>query len=212
MDTEQTKKGSPQPQHKVDAKIEAQHLATYGMFLDHRSATVAVHALKKNGFSEKDISLIAPQKNGQRDFVYQQRTSIREGSIIGATLGFFILGFVGFLIGLNVVSETQTGFVDSRGFPTWLLTSLIGAAIGIVVGAASGALVGIGTPRSAAKRYGFYLKEGGIMLTVSLHSEADRLRANHILEKTGAQDISILDESNTWSTVVPEKQKLSFNT
>ncbi|MBC7420258.1 MAG: hypothetical protein H7328_05970 [Bdellovibrio sp.] len=190
-----------------------QPMAAFGMFIHHYDAQKAISRLEKNGFARDDISILAPQKSGRRDFVQQQKTSLKAGAVIGAVIGFFVLGFLGLVLGLGTFTQflpiNQTNTTTST--PSWVLSSIIGAIIGVIYGAASGALVGIGTPRSAAKRYGFYLKEGAIMLSVNLHSEGDRARVNNILEQSSAQDISELNVSEIWKTIVPEKKKLIYS-
>ncbi len=199
-------------QERAAADLEEQQLATFGMFINHYDAERAVVRLEKNGFLRDQISILAPQASGRRDFVYQQRTSLKDGAMIGAVIGFFVLGFLGFVLSLGTFTqfETLTQPSVTGSMPPWILSTAIGATIGLIYGAASGALVGIGTPKGAAKRYGFYLKEGAIMLSVKLNSEAQRVRANEILEKTRAQDISDLKESEIWKTIVPEKKRLAF--
>lgn len=67
---------------------------------------------------------------------------------------------------------------------------------GAFLGAACGALVGIGTPVDAVQRFGFYLDEGGILVAVDVDGLSDELKnhAHQILEQTNAQDISLLNE------------------
>lgn len=193
------------------AREHLQKLSTFGMYTNHYDAKRAIARLEKSGFARENISVLAPQAYGGRDFVYQQQTNIKEGALIGAIIGFFVLGFIGFLLGLGALTPLETMIEPNlaASIPSWAFSAAIGSVIGIIYGAASGALVGIGAPKTAAKRYGFYLKEGAIMLCVDLKNEDQRIRANDILEKTRAQDISDLQESEIWKTIVPEKKKLS---
>lgn len=191
-------------QHEIQ-DTEKNEKAAFGLYITRREADWAVRRLEKNGFNREDISILAPQAYGHRNFVYEQRTNIREGALIGALAGFFILGLVGFIWGFGDRRVTE------NLLPFWFLTTGLGCFLGLLFGAASGALAGIGMPKSAAKRYGFYLKEGGIILSVQVRNEKDRARVNQILESTRAQDIAELKESEIWRTIVPEKKKLIFN-
>ncbi|MBC7741202.1 MAG: hypothetical protein H7061_03335 [Bdellovibrionaceae bacterium] len=187
--------------------------STFGLFLSLSDLEKAISKLQKAGFAREDISVLAPQKNGGRNFVYRHRMNISQGAIIGAVLGFFVASFIGFTIGFgNFASFQEVSQTTNTGFlPSWVYSSFIGGCLGIFYGAAAGALVGIGSPNSAAKRYGFYLHEGGIMLSVHVKNEIERERANYVLEKSKAQDITDLNESEIWHTVIPEKTKLQFS-
>lgn len=183
------------------------NLAAFGLYLKKSDVDQAVNQLRNGGFAVEDISLLAPERGGKGDFVHEQRTNLKEGALIGAAVGFFFFGFVGLGLGLAEFVNFQKANVGV-GVSNWFIFGGVGALVGLFLGAASGALAGIGSPKTAAKRYGFYLKEGGIVLSVHLKDEAERKWANAILEKTGAEDISDLQESKIWDTIVPEKRKL----
>jgi hypothetical protein len=186
-------------------------IGTFALYTNRKDADLAVTALTHNGFEPSDISLLAPNKSGSRDFVYRQSSSVSQGAFIGAALGFILLGVLGFLFGTQDLAQGSTGVNIQGWHVSSALTTLAGALVGLIYGAVCGALVGAGSPKSAAKRYGFYLKEGGIVLVAHLKNEADSLVASSILEKTQGQDINILDESQIWSTIIPEKKRLVFS-
>ncbi len=190
--------------------------STFGLFLNFRDATKAITKLEKCGISRDKISILAPQPSGTHDYVYQHRMNVIEGAVLGATIGFFALGVAGFFLGLSdfasfVPVNKTIGTLGPQGNSTWAVSTVIGCILGIIFGAASGALVGIGTPKNAAKRYGFYLKEGGIVVSVKLINEVDRYRVNQIFEKCRAQDVSELGDQEIWKTIVPEKNRLLFH-
>lgn len=186
----------------------------FALYLKKEEASVAVRLLERNGFKSDDISLLAPVQNGPRNFVYDQANSLFRGAVIGAVVGAVTLGLIGLFIGSSgllpstVVLGTHLKAIEGDFSP---VAAAVLAGIGLVLGAAAGVLVGIGSPKSAARRYGFYLKEGGIVLVVHLRKESDRLLVSRILEQTRGQDINILDESKIWSTIIPEKRKLVYN-
>lgn len=184
-------------------KVQQKKFSIFAMFLSRKNVRNAIKSLKNHGYLLKDISLLTPEKHANHDFVYQQDTSIKSGALVGAVTGFFILGIIGFIMGLKDPAHLGTA---SR-----IIYTVLGMLIGLVFGAASGALVGIGTPKSAAKRYNFYLKEGGIVLMLHLKNEDDGIEANVILEKAGGQDLVVLEESQIWSTIMPENKRLTFH-
>jgi len=79
--------------------------------------------------------------------------------------------------------------------------ALAGSGVGGSVGLLTGALIGLGIPEYEAKRYEHGLNEGGILLAVEVDdngSNAGRAeRVKEILEKFGAQDISISKDSTS---------------
>lgn len=177
--------------------------AIFAMFLNRNSANAAIKSLEDHGFLPEDISLLTPKKKGSHDFVYQQNNNIKMGALIGGITGFLVLGLAGVFIG----SSDLFNF----GFSSLLSSVIIGAVLGLIAGAAIGALVGIGTPRPVVKRYNFYLKEGGIVVKMHLRNQEDSEEAHFVLEKAGGQDIAILEESQIWSVIIPEKNKLTFH-
>ena len=191
----------------VDVDTEKEGLGAFALYMNLKEAELAVGALERNGFSQSDISMLAPQKSGSHDFVYHQPPSLLMGALIGAIVGLVILGSVGFLFGLREVALTSPGL----GPESTLMTTVVFSLMGVVLGAACGVLVGIGSPKSAAKRYGFYLKEGGIVLVVHLKDAAEKLLVGRILEKTRGQDINVLEEAQIWSTIIPEKKRLVYH-
>src|SRR4029077_11779351 len=71
-----------------------------------------------------------------------------------------------------------------------------GAGVGGAVGGIAGALIGMGIPEYEAKRYEGRIKDGGILLSVHSDSSEWTKKAKHILEGTGAQDISSTGEAH----------------
>jgi hypothetical protein len=191
-------------------KNEDENFGMFALYLQRNDADLAVRLLERNGFKPEDISLLAPQKNGARNFVYNQKNSLIQGAVIGGFIGAVLLGLAGLFFGAKGMFTTPPGF-SSFGTGFSPVSAAVSASIGLVLGAASGVLVGIGSPKSAAKRYGFYLKEGGIVLVVHLKDEGERLLVSRILEKTRGQDINILDQSKIWSIIIPEKKKLVYS-
>ncbi len=182
-------------------------LGIFALYTKRKDADMALKALERNGFAHEDVSLLAPERSGHRDFVYHQQYSLLPGAIIGAVLGVIILGTVGVFIGDQqfVTDPYSASYLISSSV---LFRTIFLGGLGLFIGAAAGALAGIGTPKSAAKRYGFYLKEGGIVVVVHLKKQIDDILIKRILEKTNGQDISTLEESKIWSTIIPEKRKL----
>lgn len=196
----------------IDTDQPNQELGMFALFLRKSDAYTAIRTLEKNGVTSEDISLLAPQKGGTHDFVYSQTNSLIQGALIGGAMGGILIGLVGLFFGTKgLVTSPSIDFTNTvAGIGLYPISAAVTSILGLIFGAASGVLVGIGSPKSAAKRYGFYLKEGGIVLVVHLKNKADRLLISRILEKNRGQDINILEQSKIWNTIIPEKNKLVY--
>src|SRR4030095_11077898 len=106
--------------------------------------------LKLAGFSNNDISVLLPDKQGTRDFAHEKNTKAPEGAAAGAGTGGAIGGVLGWLAGIGALAIPGVGPFIAAG-P--IMAALGGAAIGAAVGGISGALVGLGMPEFEAKSY-----------------------------------------------------------
>lgn len=186
--------------------------ATFGVYLSRNAVNKAIGLLKSHGFGPEDISVMFPDqirppdaRGRTRDIPYKQRTLLREGAVIGAVLGAIIIGLVSLLVGMGFFTIPGVSKVlDDTG--NQLTATVIGILFGIFAGGFSGALVGIGTPEPATRRYGNYVKQGGIVLSVHVENMEEDDAAREILQTTGARDINALEEEE-WVRVVAEGKK-----
>lgn len=195
VDTEVLTKIKRQPQHR--------EYSIFAMFLKSSEARRAVRSLRRHGFKSSDIIMLTPDKQGGRDFVYHLENNVLTGVLVGAAVGFVLLGLTGILIGGNDRIQLGTS--------SWIFTSAMTSLGGLLFGAAAGALVGIGIPKPAVRRYKFYLHEGGVVVMMHLRNEVDKGEAHLVLEKAGGQDISVLEETHAWSVVLSEDEKQTFH-
>lgn len=169
-----------------------------GLFQSQEKVHLAEENLLNSGFPQRSITTFSPNRTrkGHREF-NQGHTSISKGAILGGTLGFLI-------VGISVFLSTMS----SSSNETWVLLTITGCLVGGLSGAAFGALVGIGTPKVAAKRFGLHLAEGGTVLTVQLASPELEALAIQKFEESGAQDISVLSEQEFLQQMITEKRRL----
>jgi hypothetical protein len=189
--------------HKIEAKKTK--LGVFALYTNQKEANNAVRALERNGFLKDDVSMLAPSLSGHHDFVYHQRTHVLDFALIGSFIGLVLFGTATFLFDTRMLFFNSAYDQNFLGVGATPLMAFVGVAAGLILGAAIGALVGIGSPVSAAYRYGFYLKEGGIVLVVHIKNMAKKNIINRILEKTNGHYINVLDEAQIWSTIIPEK-------
>ena len=170
--------------------------AVFALFQNCPQVTEAQQSLFEAGFSANQVSVLMPAPRGCQDFPYRQGTKILTGAEVGAAVGFVMGGTIGLLFGMETFSLPLFNTVLSlQGWSA----ALIGAIFGLAFGAGSGALVGIGTPQTAAERYAHYVDDGGILLSVHADDEDQLRQAIEVLERTGGNDITPMNEKRGWS-------------
>jgi hypothetical protein len=167
--------------------------AVLGIFPDYASVEKAVDILKEAGFRNKDISVLFPEKAGSKAFAHDKGTRAPEGAAAGAGTGAVLGGALGWLVGIGTLVIPGLGPIVAAG-P--IMAALAGMGVGGAVGGITGALIGMGIPEHEAKRYEVRVKEGAILLSVHSDNSDWMKRAEEILERTGAQDISSTGEGS----------------
>lgn len=169
-----------------------------GLFQTQEKVHLAEEKLLNSGFPKRSITTFSPNQTRPRHREFNRdHSSIAKGAIFGGTLGFLI-------VGISVFLSTMS----SSSNQTWVLLTLTGCFVGAISGAAFGALVGIGTPKVAAKRFGLHLAEGGTVLTVQLAGPELEALAIKKFEESGAEDISVLNEQEFLQQMITEKRRL----
>ena len=150
-----------------------------------------VTSLQRTGFSNNDISVLLPDKQGTRDFAHQHNTKAPEGAVAGAGTGGVVGGAIGLLAGIGALTIPGLGPFIAAG-P--LMAALSGAAAGAAVGGVAGALIGMGVPEIEAKRYEGKVRGGNILISVHSESTDQRQRAEDIMRAAHAQDTCVAGE------------------
>jgi hypothetical protein len=162
-------------------------------------AESVVASLQTIGIAPSDISAVFPDQSGTRDFAHEQNTKAPEGAIAGAAGGGVLGGTLGLLAGIGALAIPGLGPFIAAG-P--LMAALSGAAAGGAVGGMVGALIGLGIPEVEAKKYEGKLRSGAIVLAVHVHDREQQKRAEEVLRREGASDISSTSEAS-----VPDSDK-----
>src|ERR1044071_3276484 len=167
--------------------------SVFGIYPHQTSVENGVDALKAAGFSNNDISVLFPQKEGTKDFAHEKSTKAPEGATTGAGTGALLGGGLGWLVGIGALAIPGLGPFIAAG-P--IMAALAGAGVGGAVGGLTGALIGMGIPEYEAKRYEGRVKDGGILLSVNSDTSQWTKKAKEILEHLGAEDVSSTGEAN----------------
>ena len=171
--------------------MAGKNTAVFGIYTDRSSVDQAVEALKSAGFSNSDVSALFPENQGTKDFAHEKNTKAPEGATTGAGTGALLGGGLGWLAGIGALAIPGLGPFIAAG-P--IMAALAGAGVGGAVGGLTGALIGMGIPEYEAKRYEGRVKDGGILLSVHCDDSDWVKKAEDILKRSGAEDISSAGE------------------
>jgi hypothetical protein len=179
----------------------AKNKAVFAIVKTESQAVAIADRLRAAGFSENDISVLFPDKQGTRDFAHEQHTKAPEGAAVGAGAGAVLGGALGWLVGIGSLAIPGLGPFIAAG-P--IMAALAGAAGGAAAGGLTGALIGMGIPEYEAKRYEGKVKHGNILMSVHCDDSKELDRAKEIFTQGGAEDISYTGEAS-----VPRDQRPS---
>lgn len=160
---------------------------------DRVKAETVVDQLKSSGFSDNDLSVLFPDKQGTRDFAHEHNTKAPEGAVAGVGAGGALGGTLGLLAGIGALAIPGLGPFIAAG-P--LVAALSGAAVGAAAGGITGALVGMGIPEIEAKRYEGKLRGGNILIAVHTEDGEQRKVAERVFKNANAEDISTMSEAS----------------
>ena len=144
------------------------------------------------GFSNNDVSVLFPNRQGTNDFAHEHHTKAPEGAAAGVGTGGIVGGTLGLLAGIGALAIPGLGPFIAAG-P--IVAVLSGAAAGATVGGVTGALIGLGVPEMEAKFYEGKIKGGNLL--ISVHAEtSDELKAvEQIFKDAKVQDICSTNEA-----------------
>jgi hypothetical protein len=168
--------------------------AVFGIVSTEAQAAGIVRDLRQAGFSNNDVSVLFPDKQGTRDFAHEQHTKAPEGAAAGAGAGGVLGGVIGWLAGIGTLAIPGLGPFIAAG-P--IMAALSGAAVGAAAGGVTGALVGMGMPELEAKQYEGKIRSGNILLSVRAEDGDEVRRVKEIFRTHKAEDISDAGESST---------------
>ena len=166
----------------------------FGIYRNRAAAERTIETLKDSGFRTSDISVLMPEGSLADDLATVKHTKAPEGATAGAGTGVVLGGTLGWLVGAGALAVTGLAPLIATG-P--ILAALAGAGAGGAVGSLTGGLLGLGIPEYEAKRFEGRVKDGGILLSVHSDDSNWVKKAQEILEKTGAEDISSSTEVPT---------------
>ena len=170
----------------------AKNISAMGIYTDRTTVSDAINVLHKAGYRTTDISVLASDNQGSKDFAHEKRTKASKGAAIGAAVG-AVIGFVlAWFLSIQSVTIAVVGPLVAAGL---VLAAVAGAGVGGALGWIAGLLVGLRGTEYVATRYAGRIRRGGILVSVHCDSQEWCDRAKKTLKETGARNISSAAEA-----------------
>jgi hypothetical protein len=170
----------------------AKNTSVLGIYPDRTSVANTVNVLHNAGFRATDISVLASDNEGSKDFALEKHNQALAGAATGAAACAVVGAILAWFVSTQILPVAGLAPLVAAG-P--LLAALAGAGAGATLGWIVGFLSGLGQLEYVAKRYAGRMRRAGILLSVHCDSQVWCARAKKILEDTGALDIDSAAES-----------------
>ncbi|MDR7865522.1 MAG: general stress protein [Sporomusaceae bacterium] len=150
--------------------------AVIGVFDSKNQAEQAIQALRQQGFTNENISIVT-KKGGQQKGGEYVEDDITDGALTGGTLG----GIGGLILGAGALAIPGVGPIVAAG-------PIAAALGGAVAGGVAGGLIDWGIPAEVSRRYEQQVAQGGILAVI--HTDSQKVnQAAQILRQSGAKDV-----------------------
>lgn len=169
-----------------------------GVFADRNNAQQAIEELRRAGFQDDQIGLMA---SGDSDYGTTASEASETYAAEGGATGLAAGAGVGALWGLGIAAGMLPAIGPAIAGGT-LAIVLSSAAAGAAAAGLGGTLVGLGIPKEEAEYYESELKSGRIILTV--RPDGRNSEAMAILRRFGGYDAS--NQGETWRVEAPTPQ------
>ncbi len=161
--------------------------AVVGVFRNEERAKEAIMELKRQGFDEREISLIARENKGrggeegagagENEGFTMSEQNVGDGALTGGAIG----GIAGLLAGAGALLIPGVGPIIAAGPLAAFLTGIVGG--GLV-----GGLVDFGIPEERGRHYEERVKRGDILVTLKAE-EDETSKIASVLKRFGAEDV-----------------------
>src|SRR5579863_4451445 len=157
----------------------AKNTSVMGIYPDRTTVSDAINVLQKKGYRATDISVLASDNQGSKDFALEKRVKALEGAAAGALFGAVIGAALAWFVAIQAVTIAVLAQLVVAG-P--VVAAVAGAGAGGALGWIVGFVAGLSLPEYVAKRYAGRIRGGGILLSVHCDSEEWRDRAKKTLK------------------------------
>ncbi|HEY5902722.1 MAG TPA: hypothetical protein VIU39_09215 [Anaerolineales bacterium] len=175
-----------------------------GLFKREDQADAASRALRREGFGEREVSLLARKPHNAPVHLDRiQAPAVGRSAVVGAVMLAMAGALLGLLLGIGVIPLPGVDAATYRVVPAFVLSAV---AAGAVAGGVTGAILGVAsrlfTSRDKVAITSQGVKRGGLLLVVRPHDDRQLETARRILEQNGAVDLQDLNEKwdpEVWS-------------
>ena len=181
--------------------MEAAGQAAFGVFHGDSGVNAAKVELAAQGLPSVGVSILYPPHHTfSQDKIEFHEAISGTGVLVGSLSGATIFVLIGLTIALLILDPSDTDPMAGR---TTAMVALGTLVIGGFLGGMLGGLVGIGSSNflSAVERLIQDVQSGGILMSVHVNNSVEVGKIRAVLKKFGAEDISVLDELESWKTV-----------
>lgn len=144
-----------------------------------------ISKLQDQGLPAQSMSLLFSENEYSRSYL-EQHTKAPEGAVTGGSAGMVLGSLAGWLAGIGSLAIPGLGPLIAAG-P--IMAALSGGAIGGAVGSLLGFFVGVGISEVEAKHDKSQLKEGHVLISVSVESKDHEDITREVFKEYGAENV-----------------------
>ncbi|HSX57904.1 MAG TPA: general stress protein [Candidatus Saccharimonadales bacterium] len=172
-----------------------------GVFPARDDADRAIRALDNLGYKSEDMSIIV--KDGDIEHRVGSQDNVTDNVASGAVAGGAIGGLAGLLIGVGALAIPGVGafliagpIAAALGLTGAAATTISGAVTGALAGGLVGAIATLGLPEREARYYEERVREGAVLLAVSVSNEQNSGEVEDLFRENRADQVRTLAQMN----------------
>jgi hypothetical protein len=167
------------------------------VFRDRANAQLVYDELVSRGYTPKEINVLMSDATRASYFAgkhetLKANTAVAEGMAAGGAIGTAVGATLGAVlaVGAGVLTVGFAGVpLVIAGPMAAAIAALAGGGAGAITGGLLGALIGLGIPESNAKAYEAALREGGVVLGVTPHSDEEYGQITKLFEQHHGESV-----------------------
>lgn len=152
-----------------------------GLFEHADNARTAIDRLRREGYDEENIGVIAAEAASGPDVEVEKKSRVPEGAAIGAGAGGAAAALAVGLTSVGVISTGGVGLLAAGP----IVAALAGAGAGAAGGGLLGTLVGLGLAEDEAKIVDEEVSDGAVV--VAVESEPAKADPKTVFDDAGAK-------------------------
>lgn len=174
-----------------------------GVFTTRDQADSAIKALEAEGYKPEDMSVVVREGDKGGEVSQVRSSTLAENTSAGAVAGGAVGGLAGLLIGIGALAIPGVGalliagpIAAALGLTGAAATTISGAITGALAGGLIGALTSLGIPERDAEYYEERVKEGAVLLLVSVDEGGAVTMVEDIFHSYNAEQVRTLEPAH----------------